>query len=58
MLPIHIALVTDKSQVVLNELAAVAAALQKQVLRDFAPIWGIQADVSAFGSLEDVPLDY
>jgi hypothetical protein len=58
MLPIHIALVTDKSQVPLEELTAVAAALQKQVLRDFGPIWGIQADVSAFPRLEDVPLDY
>ncbi|HET9814659.1 MAG TPA: hypothetical protein VFQ33_02760, partial [Xanthobacteraceae bacterium] len=58
MLPIHIALVTDKSQVKLAKLTAVAAALQKQVLRDFGPIWGIQADVSAFATLEDVPLDY
>ena len=58
MLPIHVALVSDQSQVALNELTAVAAALQKQVLRDFGPIWGIQADVSAFATLEDVPLDY
>jgi hypothetical protein len=58
MLPIHVALVADGSQIGLDELASVAAALQKQVLRDFGPIWGIQADVSAFGSLELVPLDY
>lgn len=58
MLPIHVALVADQSQLGLDELVAVAAALQKQVLRDFGPIWGIQADVSAFASLESVPLDY
>src|SRR4051794_11068852 len=58
MLPIHIALVADGSAIALDELTSVAAALQKQVLRDFGPIWGIQADVSAFGSLETIPLDY
>jgi hypothetical protein len=58
MLPIHIALVTEQSQLALDQVTAVAAALQKQVLRDFGPLWGLQADVSAFATLEDVPLDY
>ena len=35
-----------------------AAALQKQVTRDFGPIWEIDADVSAFGRLSHVPLEY
>jgi hypothetical protein len=35
-----------------------AAALQKQITRDFAPIWGIDADVAAFEDLSDVPLGY
>lgn len=58
MLPIHVALVADGSQIGLDELTSAAAALQKQVLRDFGPIWGIQADVSAFATLEQIPLDY
>src|SRR3954454_106231 len=58
MLPIHVALVSDGSAISLDELTSVAAALQKQVLRDFSPIWNVQADVSAFASLEAVPLDY
>src|SRR4051812_48573878 len=58
-LPIHIALTTDGSiKVALPELTRVAAAIAKQVLRDFGPIWTVQATVDAFASLDDVPLDY
>ena len=58
-LPIHIALTTDGSiKVALSELTRVAAAIAKQVLRDFGPIWNVQATVDAFASLDDVPLDY
>jgi hypothetical protein len=42
----------------ISHLTEVSAALQKQVSRDFGPIWHIRADVSAFTSLESVPLDY
>ena len=35
-----------------------AAALQKQATRDFGQIWEIQANVSGFTNLEDVPTDY
>jgi hypothetical protein len=41
-----------------REIAIVAAALQRQVTRDFGPIWGADATVDAFASLEDVPLGY
>jgi hypothetical protein len=58
MLPIHVALVADGSNIQMGELSEVAGALQKQVTRDFGPIWGIQADISAFPSLEHIPLDY
>jgi hypothetical protein len=58
MLTYHVALVAEESAIDLKELTAVAAALQKQVSRDFAPLWGIDADVSAFATLEDMPLDY
>jgi hypothetical protein len=58
MLSYHLALIADGAPVELKELTSVAAALQKQVTRDFGPIWDISADVSAFASLEDMPLDY
>jgi hypothetical protein len=58
MLPIHVALVSEESSITLSELTEVAAALQKQVVRDFGPLWNVTADVSAFSDLERLPLDY
>jgi len=54
----HVALVTEELNVPVRQLTRVAAALQKQVTRDFAPIWEIKAHVNAFTSLDDVPSDY
>lgn len=54
----YVALVSITSKVKLATLAPVAAALQKQVSRDFGPIWNIQATVDAFDKLEDVPVGY
>src|SRR5262245_1648996 len=54
----HLALTSESSKVSLQELVVVAAALQKQVARDFGPIWEIDATVDAFPRLEDVPVDY
>ena len=55
----QIAIVPDGSvDVSGSELSRVGAALQKQVARDFAPIWRRRASVDAFPSLEDVPLGY
>ena len=42
----------------MSEMSQVAAAIQKQVMRDFGPAWDIEATVGAFPSLEDVPTDY
>jgi hypothetical protein len=58
MLPTHIALTTDGAPIDLEQLTKVAAALSKQVLRDFAPIWTVTASIDAFLKLEDVPVDY
>ncbi len=58
MLSRYIALVSEAPELQFAELAAVAAALQKQVTRDFEPIWRVRANVSAFADLEHVPLDY
>jgi hypothetical protein len=58
MLVSHVALVSEDSRISLGELTKVASALQKQVTRDFGPLWGIHADLGAYATLEDVPVDY
>jgi hypothetical protein len=59
MLVTHVALTVEKDKLVSTaELMRVGAALQKQVSRDFAHVWGVHATVSAFGKMEDVPLGY
>lgn len=52
----HIAIVSETDRVSFSEIALASAALQKQVLKDFAPIWNEPATVDAFAKLEDVPL--
>jgi len=54
----HVALVSEIDAFNMRELTAVGAALQKQVVRDFGPIWRRSATVNAFANLEDVPIDY
>lgn len=54
----EVALVPDTTQVDCRQVNLVAAALQKQAMRDFEPLWNIKATVDAFDSLEDVPLGY
>jgi hypothetical protein len=54
----HVALVSESDSVSLDQLSSVAAALQKQVTRDFGPIWSVDATVDAFNSLDSVPVDY
>ena len=62
MLVRHIALVADRlapnESEVAADLAPVAAAMQVQIARDFTPLWNVQATISAFASLEDVPLGH
>jgi hypothetical protein len=57
MIPIHLALATRTKRVKMNELARVAAALQMQITRDFAPIWHVDATIGAF-PLDDIPTGY
>jgi hypothetical protein len=57
----HVALVPDDnigSRLSHSDITRVAAALQKQVARDFGPLWDVRATVDAFASLDDVPLGY
>src|SRR5207244_12823539 len=53
---VHVALVAETDRIGSGELARVSAALQRQVMRDFAPFWGVTASVDAFLSLDYVPL--
>jgi hypothetical protein len=54
----QIALVPYQVTVDANVLTQVAAALQRQVSQHFAPLWNIDATVSAFTDYNSVPLDY
>src|SRR3954470_8311662 len=54
----NVALVSEVDSVSPDWLTMVAAALQKQVTRDFGPTWDVKATVSAIERLEDVPLGY
>lgn len=56
--PPLVALVAETNHVSASDLALIAASLQKQVVRDFSPAWGVTASVSAFPTLNTVPLGY
>jgi hypothetical protein len=58
MLTVHVALVRDTDAVSAQEITRVAAALDKQVTRDFGPLWGVLATVDPVFSLEDIPVGY
>ena len=58
MLPVHVGLVSESASIKTAELNRTAAALQKQVTRDYTPIWKVVATVSAFATLNDVPNGY
>src|SRR5512133_888367 len=58
MLPIHLALVSEVRGHDPGDVSRVAAALQRQATRDFAPLWNIYATLDAFPRLEDVPVSY
>lgn len=58
MLLQQVALVSEVQGITARELTKVGAAIQKQAIRDFAPIWGAQATVDPFLNLDDVPIGY
>jgi hypothetical protein len=57
-LPNHIGIVSLSKAIKPSDLSQVAAAIQKQVSRDFAPLWDVDATVDDFAQLKDLPLDY
>lgn len=58
MLTQYVGLISETEAVEPAELMRVAAALQKQATRDFAQLWDVNAVVSSFAALEDLPLGY
>ncbi len=58
MLTENLALVSEVEDHEPGDVSRVAAALQRQATRDFAPVWDICATVDAFPRLEDVPVGY
>jgi hypothetical protein len=53
---VHVALVSKAKGISQTTLSRVAGAMQKQVLRDFGPIWNVQASVDSYPTLSSVPL--
>jgi hypothetical protein len=58
MLTNNLALVSEVDGHDPSDVARVGAALQRQAVRDFGPVWDVAATVDAFPRLEDVPIGY
>ena len=56
-MPSHIALVSESANIPLSQVAIASAAIQKQVTRDLSPIWGVDATVDPFETIEAAPPD-
>src|SRR5215469_3228114 len=54
----NVALVSETPLIDFAQISITAAALNKQVTRDFGRLWHVHATVSPFEKLEDVPVDY
>ena len=58
MFTTQLALVSDSPNISFQEVAKISAALQKQITRDYSPVWNIPATIDAFQTLDDVPTGY
>lgn len=47
----QMALVSEVSEISDSQLSRASAALQKQLTRDFGPVWGLNATIDAFARL-------
>jgi hypothetical protein len=54
----HIALVSVTKEISTRSLLQAGAAIQKQLTRDFMPIWGFRATLDTFADLSSIPSDY
>ncbi len=55
---IQLGLVSEAPEITFSELTQASAAVQKQISRDFTPIWDVDATLDAFATLPDVPVGY
>jgi hypothetical protein len=58
MLIQQLALISESPKITFKDTALISAALQKQIIRDFTPIWQFEASIDPFESQEDVPHGY
>jgi hypothetical protein len=58
MLSYNVALLSESNSLPFSDLAPVAAALSKQMIRDFEPMWRRTATVTAFQAPSAVPVGY
>lgn len=58
LLTVHVALVSLTDEIPHRYVHQAGAAVQKQLVRDFLPIWGLRATLDTFTDLESVPNDY
>jgi hypothetical protein len=58
MLTISVAVVSEVEGHDQSDVARVTAALQRQAIRDFRPVWEVEATIDSFPKLEDVPVGY
>lgn len=54
----QVAVVSETARVSQLQLTQLASALQTQAMRDFGPLWQVQATVAAFATLDDVPVSH
>jgi hypothetical protein len=55
---LNVALVVETPRVRPMVIKEVAAAVQRQITRDFLPVWGVEATIDPFISMQDVPPGY
>jgi len=58
MFTTFIAIISNTQQIGFSQLAQAAAAIQKQITQDVAQHWNVEAIVTAFPSVEDMPEGY
>lgn len=55
---IQIAIINQTDKINADDFSEAVSAIQKQVSRDFSPIWGVNASIAAFSNAKKVPLGY
>jgi hypothetical protein len=58
MLPFHVALVPETTEVSTDELHQVSSAISVQITRDFGRVWSVDASIDPFLSRAQVPAGY